>query len=281
MPLNPLEHLHAMRRIRQVARPPVVIGATGGSGTRMVHGVLEKAGLFMGAPEKLNHAGDAMEIEPLLDNVINPILAATGSLDYEVAGLPPSLAASARSELACSVDRFLRDLPDKTTRWGWKNPRSMYVLPLIADLFPEARFIHLVRDGRDMATSDNQNQPRKHYRALFGTEPKTSDPNASIQLWMAANLGAAAWGERNLGSNYLRVRFEDLCANPEYGVETILRFVGYSHEEMRPILNTARETIAPPATINRWHSLDRETADTLTGKAAKALGYFGYAEQRA
>ena len=60
---------------------PVVIGATGGSGTRAFHGIMGELGLFMG--ERVNGAGDAMDFEPFLDRWINPIISSQGRLDYD------------------------------------------------------------------------------------------------------------------------------------------------------------------------------------------------------
>ena len=38
-------------------------------------------------------------------------------------------------------------------RWGDKTPLYMQHLPLLERLFPSARFVHLIRDGRDAALS--------------------------------------------------------------------------------------------------------------------------------
>jgi hypothetical protein len=174
------------------------------------------------------------------------------------------------------VGRFLGDLPNRHMHWGWKNPRSMYVLPLIARLFPRVRFIHLIRDGRDMATSENQNQPRKHYQALFGQDLDESDPAGSIQLWAAANLGCANWAERNLGSRYLRVRFEDLCDEPVQTVASILHFAEFENISDEIIDNIAEKSVLRPETLGRWRSLDPMVADALTRRGGDALTHFGY-----
>src|SRR2546430_1135755 len=39
------------------------------------------------------------------------------------------------------------------TRWGDKTPIYVRSIPLLARLWPEARFAHLIRDGRDVALS--------------------------------------------------------------------------------------------------------------------------------
>ena len=91
----------------------------------------------------------------------------------------------------------------------------MYVLPLIHARFPKMSFVHVLRDGRDMAVSDNRNQLRKHYAALFGEPSSELDHQAALRLWSATNVMVARWGERVLGERYLQVRFEDLCQRPE------------------------------------------------------------------
>jgi hypothetical protein len=277
--LKQISHMVALRRIRRVKQSPMVIGATGGSGTRVLHGVLEKAGLFMGDSAGTNHAGDAKDIEPMLDAFINPILSVAKSLDYEVESLPRGLTVDARRCLALCVDRFLHEITDNNMPWGWKNPRTMYILPLITELFPDLRFIHLVRDGRDMATSDNQNQPRKHYQAMFdATLDEDSGPSGSIRLWAAANLGTANWGERHLASRYLRIRFEDLCANPEIGITTLVEFAGLKNLARETIHEIAEEFVKPPASLGRWRGLEPDAVASLSRHGADALSRFGYTD---
>ena len=38
-------------------------------------------------------------------------------------------------------------------RYGDKMPGAVLRIPLLAELFPEARFVHIIRDGRDVALS--------------------------------------------------------------------------------------------------------------------------------
>ena len=41
-------------------------------------------------------------------------------------------------------------------RWGDKTPRYMRAMPRIEKALPEARFIHIIRDGRDVALSQRE-----------------------------------------------------------------------------------------------------------------------------
>lgn len=92
------------------------------------------------------------------------------------------------------------------TRWGDKTPRYIEHIPFLADLFPEARFVHVVRDGRDVALS--------YADVPFG--PKTIARAA--ELW-ARRVGVGIETGRVLAAGrYLAVRYEDLVAT-ERGLE--------------------------------------------------------------
>jgi hypothetical protein len=248
------------------SRPaPVLIGATGGSGTRAVHGVLSRAGLFMG--ERLNGAGDAMDFEPWLDDWINPILEVTGRLDYRPEELPDALRARILTAFREALAAYA---PSGSGRWGWKNPRSMYMLPLIHSVFPDLHFVHVIRDGRDMALSDNQNQRRKHFAALFGADRE--GPAASAALWARANLETAAWGERTLGSRYHRVRLEDLCAEPVARTGMLLDALGVSGADVP----AAASGLAMPDSVGRWRQAEPPLLAAISAEAEPALRRFGY-----
>src|SRR5262249_24496407 len=43
-------------------------------------------------------------------------------------------------------------------RWGWKEPNTHVFLDRLQTAFPEMKYIHVMRNGLDMAYSENQNQ---------------------------------------------------------------------------------------------------------------------------
>ena len=254
---------------------PVVIGATGGSGTRAFHSVLQGLGLFMGV--RLNGAGDAMDFEPFLDQWINPLIGMDNRLDYTLSKAGFWRRWCIRRDFDKAYRAFTADRPAHAP-WGWKNPRSMYVLPVIADRVPDFRFLHVVRDGRDMALSDNQNQRRKHFQALFG--PQTNDrdsPAASATLWSMANLQAADWGESVLQERYLRIRLEDICAEPERHVAAIARWLGLPDTPgFTEKVTVAAQTIQAPSSLGRWRQAEEKDRQMIEDAAREALGRFGY-----
>jgi hypothetical protein len=244
----------ALRAAMQ-ARGPGVIGATGGSGTRVVARIVQRSGMFIGADR--NRSEDALDFAALSDRWVNA---------FAAGARPPELVAELRALVARQAGAAAEH------PWGWKEPRSIYLLPLLDDELPGLRFLHLVRDGRDMAYSENQVQLRKHGDTLLGDDDGRSAALRSISLWRDVNLRAADYGEQRLGARYLRLRFEDLCMYPVAGVGEILDFFGLTGDGER----IAAEEVATPETLGRWRRQDAASVAELEGEAGAALERFGY-----
>jgi hypothetical protein len=88
-----------------------------------------------------------------------------------------------------------------TTRAGDKTPVYLGHMPLIAQLFPEAVFVHIIRDGRDVAASWSE--------TWFAPD---SDPHALLDRWVAQITAARAAGA---GLRVHELRYEDLVLQPE------------------------------------------------------------------
>ena len=136
---------------------------------------------------------------------------------------------------------------------------------MLDDELPGLRFLHVVRDGRDMAFSDNQVQLRKHGDAVLGPARGEPEPERSIALWREINLRAAEHGER-LGERYLRVRFEDLAAEPVATARRILAFLGLDGDAER----IAAEEVGAPDTIGRWRGQRRSPRSRPRRRCARA-----------
>ena len=229
---------------------PGVIGATGGSGTRVLAAVVRRGGMFVGSD--LNRSLDALDFAAFFDRWVGR-----------------ELAPEATAELRALVARQHKEAGGQP--WGWKEPRSVYLLPFLAAELPGLRFLHVVRDGRDMAFSENQVQLRKHGDAVLGA---SEEPEAlrSIALWREINVRAADFGERELGDRYLRIRFEDLCAEPAARVAEVLCFFGLDGDAER----IAADELQVPPTLGRWREADPELRVALSEHAADALERFGY-----
>jgi hypothetical protein len=259
---------------RAVMAEPVVICATGGSGTRAMRVILERAGVFMGSGDSVNNVGDAMTFEPFLDEFINPVMSETRGPDYHLENLPAGLRNRMLAEFRACVRRWLAERPRPAARWGWKNPRAMYVLPAIRAVFPRFRIIHMVRDGRDMAVSTNQWQFIKHYEAVLGRERAgDDDPVESCRLWSKANGDAARWAEREMPGRYLRVRLEDLVQRPRDVGREVLAFLDLDQR----LLDHAIAEIAEPPSLFRWQRIiPGDALEVLQKENRETLEAFGY-----
>jgi hypothetical protein len=242
---------------------PVVIGATGGSGTRVFARIVRRAGLYIGT--NLNESEDALDLAYYADRWINTFLA---QRDDE---LDERMAADLDEVLA--VHRAEHD----GGAWGWKEPRSIYLLPFLDTRLPGLRFVHIVRDGRDMALSSNQNQLRKHADALLGPpRAEESAPLRSIMLWGRINNAAADYGAAVLGDRYLRLRFEDLCGDPVPTIRRLHDFLGLDGDA-----EDLKREVAPPPSLGRWRTEDVELRAALERAAGEALQRFGYVRMAA
>ena len=96
-------------------------------------------------------------------------------------------------------------------RWGDKTPLYVRSMKLIQSLLPEARFVHIIRDGRDVALSN---------RGLwFG--PDSIEEAAE---WWVSWIEEARNQSRHL-SHYLEIRYEDLVLDTETTLKFISEFV--------------------------------------------------------
>jgi hypothetical protein len=242
--------------------PPRIMGATGGSGTRVVARVARRAGLFIGT--NLNPAEDALDVAAYYDRWINPYY-------WHDHGWGPEVEPEMRAELFRLLEGHR--VGSDGAAWGWKEPRSIFLVSFLARALPGLRFLHVVRDGRDLAFSKNQNQPRKHADAFLGAESslEPSAPTRSIELWNAVNLRAADAAEAELGEGYLRIRYEDLCAEPQPVIERVLRFL-----ELEGDPGELAGEVEPPPTLGRWRAADPALVEELEAIAAPALRRFGY-----
>ena len=244
---------------------PVVIGATGGSGTRVFAVACEAAGYYFGT--RLNEAHDAKAFVDFYERWIDTFL------EREAKPLTERHARKMDTHFRKCVDRHRAGLSDASARWGWKNPRSMLVLPFLHGHYPAMRFVHVVRDGRDMAYSSNRNQPKKHGRSLFGEAAAAmSRPELAMRVWSRTNLDVADFGERHLGPRYRRMRFEDLCADPRGTLQSLLAFLDVADVDPAPLAAQVRV----PGSLGRWRTAPSDEQARLAQVGGAALERFGY-----
>ena len=111
-------------------------------------------------------------------------------------------------------------------RWGDKTPMYMQNLRLLERLFPDALFVHLIRDGRDAALSF-LSMPKG---LMTETWMQPRDVSAFAAQWRAEVKAAQRLGRRVGDRRYLEVRYEDLVGDVEQVLRRISTFARLSYE---------------------------------------------------
>jgi hypothetical protein len=281
-----------VERLRPVAsaeQAPIVIFGTGGSGTRVLQLLADRAGYFMGA--NLNAPGDSLEVGQFMQRWLNRYLTKSNWIEEmwresgpEKFGRPRAMANDFRS----AIQSHRAGLQDADAPWGWKSPKTILMLPFVHEMYPAMKAVHLVRDGRDMAFSRNQNQVRaKGRKVLSAADLEQRRPIRSIKFWARVNVAAARYGRtRFANGNYLRLRYEDVCSDPGEAVIRLLDFLDCpaSRESMRAV---AAEVVQPSASTTgsrmgrrpSWKEKKEKNpalAEEIQRAGADALREFGY-----
>jgi Sulfotransferase family len=166
------------------------------------------------------------------------------------------------------------------TRYGDKTPSAVNFLPLLAHLFPEARFIHVIRDGRDVALSQvNVDSGRRSV--------------GDVALEWKAQIER---GQRDGGilgpQRYREVRYEELVDDPGRVVRSLCEFVELAFDpRMLTYYERAEAIVGLPETapfdrniylpptkgLRDWrHQMrrgDLEIFETIAGNLLQRLGY--------
>lgn len=122
-------------------------------------------------------------------------------------------------------DQFLKLFVDKAyAKVLEKNPAATHILDkhpgysgyvkLIQEFFPDGKFIHLIRDGRDVAAS--MIAARKNIGFGEGTI------EGAARVWKDNVIASRVIADQP--SNYLELRYEDLLQNPSKAVKDVFNF---------------------------------------------------------
>jgi hypothetical protein len=168
-------------------------------------------------------------------------------------------------------------------RWAENSPEGMLYLPLIKQLIPDALVVHIIRDGRDVATSLG----RLRYVRAFPWEERHSLIGCGL-YWEWIVQQGRSFG-RSAGADYLEVHFEDLLARPQETLNQIGSFIDHplDYDEIKGVAygsvskpNTSFRTEAPNAgfsPVGRWKkSFSPEqllTLERLVGHTLQDVGY--------
>lgn len=177
--------------------------------------------------------------------------------------------------------------------WGWKDPRTIFTLPLWLRLFPGAKLLYIVRNGVDVAKSLQTRELRELDRRIAEFAGKKPAGNRS-KLQRAGFKGSArcltveggfslweeyvAEAERALtqtANPRLVIRYEDFLADPASHLPRLAQFCGI--ESSADVVTQAVAKIkVDPARANAF------TADPVLARfharvrASRWMSHYGY-----
>jgi hypothetical protein len=164
-------------------------------------------------------------------------------------------------------------------RWAEKTPTNIQRIDYLFRLFPDAQFVHVIRDPRDSFCSIRERMGRdKPEWAKF-------TPKRTARDWV--NTIEAGERRRSETARYIEVRYEDLVVDPENALRRVLEFLGESwdecvldprsdNQEARTDRQVRAEAIVP-SSVGRWRSelngAEVARIERVAGQLMRRLGY--------
>lgn len=271
--------------------PPIIIIGMHRSGTSLVSRILEKNGLFLGANKDPNNESYFyMELNKWL------LQQCGGRWDEPL----PFCKLLTNNEL-CSLNEdycrillgqwraglytgWFRRISGRTPLnmhepWGWKDPRNTFTLPLWLRIYPNAKVVHVYRNGIDIASSlrvralkELSNASAKHFcRKRYGLyslirkktgfvgSPSILDLYSGFFLWEKYIKQAFSY-DTMLADNIFHIKYEDLLSDPLPIVWQLLNFCGLYfriellQRELSELIQTDREfAYKADSELNRFY----------------------------
>jgi hypothetical protein len=247
---------------------PVVVMGRGHSGTRVLTWIIHHLGVTMGVA----HTRETADVDDLVfSRKIKKIAIRNLGMttDAEVSGY-------ALYRFRRAARAYYQRL-GRPASWGWKFPETYLVAPIVHRAFPRARYIHLVRDGRDVAFKNHltDDPTRKLGRVLLRKIGAWGKPH---HVQAAASWAAQIdWFDAYKGTlprdRLLEMTFEALCRDPQRETRRVCDFLGL------PLTDAAQDFIDRQiniAKLSQHREFDPAKVEEVTAEVRPVLERYGY-----
>ena len=286
-------------------RQPVILLGMHRSGTAMVARLLDHLGLFQGSELQEDHESIwFLDMNDLLLRRVNaawdhpsPIrgfLQNPSAFDLTRKCLEEDLA-SKQTRAFLGRRRALRSgtLVEHDEPWGWKDPRTIFTLPLWLALFPGAKLLYIVRNGIDVARSLRVREQAELDRrvAEFDARPAAGSRTRLRRAGFKGSArcltlagGFSLWeeyveeAERRLATvqnERIVVSFEKFVADPLAHLPALAKFCGV--EASDAALRKALEKVKVNAARANASALDPAVAEfSIAARQSRWMRHYGY-----
>ena len=169
-------------------------------------------------------------------------------------------------------------------RWAVYDPDNVLYIPRIKADMPDALFVHIVRDGRDIALSLKKMGGFTPFP--WRREPRSLTETALYWEWMVRK---GRQDGAKITADYFEIRYEDLVGEPRHTIATLGEFLdqdldynriqiaslGRLSETNSSFRKDEREASGNP--VNRWkQKLSREQVVAIESAVGECLEESGY-----
>jgi Sulfotransferase family len=171
---------------------------------------------------------------------------------------------------------------------GNKTPGFVRKTRTLHNLWPKARFVHLIRDGRDVFLSTFHRPLKNPHAGFFATWKE--DPATTAALWWELNVQCGRQAGHSLGpKQYYELRYESLVRNAAEECAALCVFLGLPYDETMlqfhegrtkagPALDAKSAWRPPTAGLRDWRSqMSGEDVGQFEAAAGDLLDELGYA----
>ena len=158
---------------------------------------------------------------------------------------------------AAIYDQYRRAKGKK--RWGCKSTFVIHYVDRVRRHHPDARFIHLVRDGRDVAVSAK--------RSVFNH----FHPHYVGRLWSEQQRAAVELARKLPPETMLGVRYEDLLDDPGKAVRRVCGFIGEDYSDALLDYFESAEAKSLAGHSRSWENCDKPVLKANHSKYKREL----------
>lgn len=261
----------ARREFLRQQRPVILMGR-GKSGTRLMAWACSKLGLSLGTSASLP-AGD-IDHRPFRE-VIKVL--ARRNLDVQTLGEVREAELILFQKSAYEAAHWLRLQPGGEHGWGWKWPETYLLAPYVFATFPHGRYIHMVRDGRDIAFKHHSTDDasRKLGRAVLAHLGVSGAPRylQNAVSWEFQVNSYRTFAQVIPPAQRFEMTYEQFCSDPQGMMQRIAEFL---HLPMTDACRAYIDGTLTAGQIAQYRDADPvqlAAVEARIGPTLKALGY--------